>query len=124
MFKKLLRELHSTFSGTEIYIPDAIYPLVKDWMEKTYFGHKTTGMAILKWKGKTLIPYDETDVLTAYQTCPIHIPERILEKSIVIEASLEDTITPTRKEVKPKPVVQTNTRRTIKKRRVSFNGVP
>ncbi|MHA1962758.1 MAG: hypothetical protein ACW99U_21425, partial [Candidatus Thorarchaeota archaeon] len=118
--KKLLRELHSTFSGTEIYIPDAIYPLVKDWMEKTYFGHKTTGMAILKWKGKILIPYDETDVLTAYQTCPIHIPERILEKSIVIEASLEETATHTQEVVKPKPKPQGPTRRIIKKRRVSF----
>ena len=91
MFKSLLRKLDKVYTGTEIYIPDAIYPLIKEWMEQTYFHHRTPGMTILKWNKKMLVPYDEEEVLKAYQACPIHLPERILEKSIVIEASLVDT---------------------------------
>lgn len=119
MFKNLLNSLHKTFGGQEIYIPDAIYPLVKDWMDKTYFGHKTPAMAHIKWKGKLLLPYDEADILTAYQTCPIHVPERILEKSIVIETSLDPYTQPEPQRVKkPKPVPapQTTTRKTVKRR--------
>ena len=100
MFKGLLRNLDKVYTGNEIYIPDAIYPLIKEWMEQTYFGHSTAGMTLLKWNKKLLVPYCEEDALKAYQKCPIHLPERILEKSIVIEASLVEAPTnPIREEV-------------------------
>lgn len=124
MFKGLMKKLHETYQGNEIYIPDAIYPLVKDWMERTYFEARVPDTAHLKWRGKILLPYDEENILTAYQTCPIHVPARILEKSIVIETSLEMTY---REEVvvpKPEIVVEEKkpTRKKIKKRRRRYDS--
>ncbi|MHA2047536.1 MAG: hypothetical protein ACW99G_22375 [Candidatus Thorarchaeota archaeon] len=123
MFKILLRNLDKAYTGKEIYIPDAIYPLIKEWMEKTYFHHRVKPSANLKWNGKTLVPYDEEDVLKSYQSCPIHLPERILEKSIVIEASLMEVAPePVREEKKkerPKPQVKVSTYKP-EKRRPSF----
>jgi hypothetical protein len=123
VFKVLLRNLSKVYQGNEIYIPDALYPLIKDWMERTYFDHKVPDTAHLKWMGKVLLPYDEEEVLRSYQLCPIHLPERILEKSIVIEASLVETAPePVREEVKkerPKPKVKVSTYKP-EKRRPSF----
>jgi hypothetical protein len=122
MFKSLLRKLDKVYTGTEIYIPDAIYPLIKEWMEQTYFHHRTRPDVNLKWNKKILVPYDEGDHLKAYQACPIHLPERILEKSIIIEASLQDKPEPVREEVKvPKPeIVVEKAYYKPKKRRPSF----
>jgi hypothetical protein len=123
MFKSLLRKLDKVYTGKEIYIPDAIYPLIKEWMEQTYFHHRTRPDVNLKWNKKVLVPFDEEEHLKAYQACPIHLPERILEKSIVIEASLEHTVVaeePIEKPVsRPTPPRQTSTYKP-EKRRPSF----
>ena len=120
MFKSLLRKLDKVYTGGEIYIPDAIYPLIKEWMEQTYFHHRTRPDVNLKWNKKVLVPYCEEDALKAYQACPIHLPERILEKSIVIEASLPETyVEPVREEVVTpvqKPEVKTSTYKPAKRR--------
>ena len=101
MFSKLLRQLAEVYQGEELYIPDALYPLITDWLCKRH-NKDPRQVQVYKWSGKKLVPYDEDKQLAAYQATPIHLPERILEKSIVIEASLESTI---REEVKPSATV-------------------
>lgn len=120
MFRPLLNRLWDIYHGDTLYIPDALYPLIKDWLEKSVLRTSLPAAALLKWKGKKIRPYDEEAILTAYQSCPIHVPERILEKSIVIVADLPDEQPepePVREEVKPreepvqdKPKVKTKIR--------------
>lgn len=120
MFKVLLNRLAETYSGDIIYIPDALFPLVTDWLCKKHNKDPRTVTRYV-WRSKTLLPYDEEDILKSYQQCPIHVPERILEKSIVIEASLLDKPEPVKEVKKPKPKRQEVTRTTVKKRRLSFS---
>ncbi len=98
MFRPLLNNLHKVYKGNEIYIPTAVYDLITGWLCQKH-RKDPKYVKTYTWNGKTLIPYDEDKALKAYQATPIHVPERILEKSIVIETSLEEI-------VKPEPVVE------------------
>jgi len=96
MFRPLLNNLHEVYSGNEIYLPTAVFDLVTGWLcQKS--NKNPRYVTEYRWKGKHLVPYDEDAALRAYQSTPIHVPERILEKSIVIETSLVEI-------EKPKPV--------------------
>lgn len=121
MFSRLLRDLHEIYSGNEIYIPDALYPLVRGWFIQKYGqGQHISLSANIKYRGKVVLPYDEDKQLVAYQSTPIHLPERILEKSIVIEASLVQTEVaeePVKKRTpRPSPPRQTSTYKPVKRR--------
>jgi hypothetical protein len=100
MFTQLLDSLSREFSGTEMYLPDALYDMVKDWFCRKH--DKEPGNVVsFRYKGKFVKPYDETRVLRAYQACPIVVPERILEKTYIIECSIGDT------QQQPEPVKET-----------------
>lgn len=89
MFKPLLDKLYSIYPGNIIYIPSAIYGLVTEWIEQSsLYRRSPVGFTEYRYNDKVILPYDEDEILKAYQSVPIHVPERILEKSIIIETSL------------------------------------
>ena len=123
MFRGLLDNLHKAYKGNEIYIPDAIYPLISEWYKSTFTIVSLVAgrMPVLEYNGKKLIPYDETAVSKSYQSCPIHVPDRILEKSIIIESSLVEYVEPIREEKKEEIVEKVvPARKIIKQKKVRF----
>ena len=106
MFNSLLRELSKIYQG-DIYLPDPVYEMVKNWMSSSsmYGNTYASYPQQIEYRGRKIFPYDEEKLLAAYQSTPIHVPERILEKSTVIEVSLEPRAIETpveKKDVKPR----------------------
>jgi hypothetical protein len=106
MFSPLLDRLHKIYTGYEIYVPTAVFALMEGWLRgRSRYSHNA-----FTWKGKEIIPYEEDKILEAYQATPIHVPERILEKSVVVEFSLEEPEDlEILREVKTEPVVKPQT---------------
>ena len=108
MFSPLLKDLDKVYKGDTIYLPEVVYDMVITWIKSqtrigVLIGYSVKGQ-VYTYRGKRLLPFNEENMMAAYQSIPIHVPERILEKSIVIEVSLEPkSVEQPREEVKPEP---------------------